>query len=182
MRLLLILLLILQLPLGVLAQGGNLQFNRVLNFTSGANYTVPQGKVLKIENVLFDGHTSVNLNYSFCDTIYEYGQYNTYCRYTFSNNYSAPVEIGSLKLLGSGSGNFYQGYHTTFFSNYTNYVCNFCASNVSLSFHFQPSDNITCPIWLGEGEVVKILPSTIVYPSSGRRGFHISAIEFNIVP
>ena len=64
MRLLLILLLILQLPIVVLAQGGNLQFNRVLNFTSGANYTVPQGKVLKIENVLFDGSASINLNYS----------------------------------------------------------------------------------------------------------------------
>jgi hypothetical protein len=173
---------ILQLPLGVLAQGGNLQFNRVLNFTSGANYTVPQGKVLKIENVLFDGSLSVNLNYSFCDTIYENGRYYTYCRYILANNYSAPLEIGSLKLLGSSGGNFDQGYHTEILSNYTNYLCNFCASNVSLSFLFQHNDNITCPIWLGEGEVVKILPSTIVYPSSGRRGFHISAIEFNIVP
>jgi hypothetical protein len=181
MRLLLILLLILQLPLGVLAQGGNLQFNRVLNFTSGANYTVPQGKVLKIENVLFDGSISINLNYSFCDTIYDYGRYYTYCKYAFPNNYSAPIEIGTLKLTGSG-GNFEQGYHTTINSNYSYYICNSCPLNVSLGFYFQASDNITCPIWLGEGEVVKILPSTIVYPSSGRKGFHISAIEFNIVP
>ena len=181
MKFLLIFLLILQLPLGVLAQGGNLQFNRVLNFTSGANYTVPQGKVLKIENVLFDGSASINLNYSFCDSIFQSGTYLTYCRYAFPNNYSAPIEIGTLKLTGIG-GNFDQGYHTTVNSNYSFFTCNYCAPNELLNVSFQASDNITCPIWLGEGEVLKILPSTIVYPSSGRRGFHISAIEFNIVP
>ena len=180
MKFLLIFLLILQLPLGVLAQGGNLQFNRVLNFTSGANYTVPQGKVLKIENVLFDGYTTININYSHCDSVFNNGSYDVMCKYALPNNYSAPVEIGNFKLTGQG-GNFDQGYHTTYFgSNY--WRCNSCPPSVSLNFWFQASDNITCPIWLGEGEAVKILPSTIVYPSSGRKGFHISAIEFNIVP
>ncbi len=36
---------------------GNLQFNQVLNLVPGSSYTVPTGKVVKIESITFSGNS-----------------------------------------------------------------------------------------------------------------------------
>jgi hypothetical protein len=50
----LLILSLLALAIGAKAQG-NLQFNQVMNLTSGNTYTVPTGKCLKIESILMNG-------------------------------------------------------------------------------------------------------------------------------
>jgi hypothetical protein len=45
---------------------GNLQFNQVLNITDGTSYTVPSGKVLKIESINFN-NPSVTYSYASCN-------------------------------------------------------------------------------------------------------------------
>ena len=181
MKILLNLLLILNLPLAVLAQGGNLQFNRVLNFTSGANYTVPQGKVLKIESLSTSILTTFRIGKVGCDTFNLGGP----CFYSLGYGYEAPLQIGSLKLHSAQStfvninSNGHLGYSLG--SQYTN-GCNNCPNHLDYVLSIS-SHSFTMPIWLSEGELVKIINYQSALPAlSPYSGIHISAIEFNVVP
>ena len=178
MRLLLILLLILQLPLGVLAQGGNLQFNRVLNFTSGANYTVPQGKVLKIESYKSDVSFQANYVYYGCDTSSNLGP-STICKYVLNNGNTHPIKIGNFVIAGSGNFNSFDGHHYINVNSASN--CGSCPVSTTVVHLISNIHEIPCPFWLPAGEVITIFPYNIYQHNTGL-GIHISAIEFNIVP
>lgn len=162
-------------------QGGNLQFNRVLNFTSGANYTVPQGKVLKIESLNIHVETILRANLIGCDTF----STPRLCYYSTGNVSHTPVQIGALKL-NSNQGTFENvnanGQLILSTGTQQNSGCNSCSWNydfvLSLNGH-----NVTMPIWLSESEVVKIINYQSLLPALSRySGIHISAIEFNVVP
>ena len=162
-------------------QGGNLQFNRVLNFTSGANYTVPQGKVLKIESLITSVSTTFRVNKVGCDTFNLPG----HCYYSLGYGYEAPVQIGSLKL-NSNQGSFLNfnpdGHLIYSLGSISTAGCNNCPNHLDYVFQIL-SHNITMPIWLAENEIIKIINYQSSLPGlSPYSGIHISAIEFNIVP
>jgi len=191
MKILLNLLLILNLPLAVLAQGGNLQFNRVLNFTSGANYTVPQGKVLKIESTKFNLSYFATLNYIGCDTtmsfdpIYNMNRITHFCKYSTTNN-AHSVQIGPIKIFGFGQGGVFNGWPYVGFTQ-NSYDCSICPPTYASAYRIGDSDELNCPLWLSEGEVVSIFPYLQLLPlqysqQSATNGIYISAVEFNIVP
>lgn len=141
---------------------GNLQFNQVINLTSGENYTVPFGKVLKIESISMSSGTicipRTSSGQGWCLTpqgsvIYTYGNYN-------SVNY---MQIGDLVFnSGSATGQINGGSCT----GNANPDC-WTIGTPDLS------SVIKTPIWLKEGK------SVFVY--QGNIPILISAIEFNIV-
>ena len=171
-------------------QGGNLQFNRVLNFTSGANYTVPQGKVLKIESTKFNLSLVATLNYIGCDTTMSYDlfqamRFNHYCKYSSTNN-AHSVQIGPIKIGGFEQAGLYNGYPYQLFTMY-NYDCSVCPTTRNYPYRIGTSDELNSPLWLSEGEVVSVFPYLQFLPQfnshqSALNGIYISAIEFNIVP
>jgi len=160
------------------SQGGNLQFNRVLNFTSGANYVVPPNKVLKIESVNFSLQSHTTLNYLRCDTVLHSNGYQAYCLYSYPNSGAAFLQLGTIKLYPQDLIN---GYPYIFIGGGSN-NCSNCPSTYSI-FTNSNLFTISCPYWLAEGESVVIFSdlSSISY-NQGNFGIHISAIEFNIVP
>ena len=160
------------------SQGGNLQFNRVLNFTSGANYVVPPNKVLKIESVNLSFQGMTTLNYLRCDTVLHGNGYQPYCLYSYPNNGAAFLQLGTIKLYPYDLINGYPYYFIGGGSN----NCNACPPTTD--FYVQTQNTIiSVPHWLAEGESVVIFSylSSISY-NQGNFGIHISAIEFNIVP
>ena len=156
-----IVILIFFITLGAKAQG-NLQFNRVLTITPGVSYTVPSGKVLKIESVNITSNSVCvpkSSSVSFiCSPAYgspyasEYGIYNpiTY------------MIIGNLSFMTGGfngsPGAYCQGPYAT----------NSSCWNATIS-----STSFNCPIWLEAGKTVTL--------DVGVASILISAIEFNIV-
>ena len=139
---------------------GNLQFNRVVTFTPGSNYTVPTGKVLKIESINITQNTvclpKTSTNYVTCGTNPTYQvPYGVYSGITYLSIGNIQFSVGSQS--GSGSGYMCQGIVNSDCWNYT-------FSNI----------NISCPIWLETAKTVNI--------HSGVASILISAIEFNIVP
>ena len=162
------------------SQGGNLQFNRVLNFTSGANYVVPPNKVLKIESINLSLNGFITLNYLRCDSIFEPGPwYRTYCLYSFPNNVAAFLQLGTIKIYPS---DLFNGYPYHLFSNADSFNCSWCAPTKGFPINVQ-STTISVPHWLAEGDSVVIhsyLSQISIFPTNF--GIHISAIEFNIVP
>jgi hypothetical protein len=161
-------------------QGGNLQFNRALNFTSGANYTVPQGKVLKIESLNTNILATFRIWKVGCDTF----SYPGLCYYSLGYGYEAPVQIGPLKLNSSQSafGDVNSNGHLVYNIGQNTIGCTTCPNYVDYVLYI-PSNGITMPIWLSEGELVKIINyQSALSALSTYSGIHISAIEFNIVP
>jgi|1048.fasta_scaffold05882_3 hypothetical protein len=161
-------------------QGGNLQFNRVLNFTSGANYTVPQGKVLKIESLTTNILATFRIWKVGCDTF----SYPGLCYYSLGYSYEAPVQIGPLKLNSSQStfGNVNSNGHLVYNIGSVTNNCINCPNYIDYVLSLL-GHNITMPIWLSEGELVKIINyQSALSGTSTHYGIHISAIEFNIVP
>ena len=173
-------------------QGGNLQFNRVLNFTSGANYTVPQGKVLKIESTKFNLILYATVNYIGCDTAmsfdpsYNMNRITHYCKYSTTNN-AHSVQIGPIKIGGFEQGGLFNGFPYVSLTLFNSYDCSICPPTYNSSYRIGNSDELNCPLWLSEGEVVSIFPYLQLLPQfsshqSALNGIYISAVEFNIVP
>ena len=108
---------------------GNLQFNQVLVLTSGANYTVPADKVLKIESILSDG--TATLPYLSC---------------TGACNFSGvvcTVDGISFRLSASTSTS----------------SCLNCPASVNSTGNFINLNNYVFPIWLSSGKIVTVSPS-----------------------
>jgi len=131
---------------------GNLQFNRVWNFNQGTNYTVPAGKVLKIESVNFN-FPSLTISYSNCNV----SSAGVSCIYiapsVFSidqNTFNTSENVVFAPLAYNGS-------------------CSDCTPTRQVAFN-SSSVNLTMPIWLGEGKNLTI----------NGNGVFISALEFNI--
>jgi hypothetical protein len=139
---------------------GNLQFNQVLSFEPGDNYTIPTGKCLKIE--------SINMN-STTVCIPKSNTGNGSCA-TPSGYYPSSFGIyAAITFLTLGNMNFqtptFNGNQGTSCSGWINTACynyNFGA----LSFE--------TPIWLEAGQAIVVNPNV--------SNILISAIEFNIVP
>ncbi len=146
------------IALGAKAQG-NLQFNQVINLTAGSNYTVPPGKVLKIESISYNG-SSVNMPLTSTILIP-------------CNNYNALIgQYAGFDYLTIANLTFSVGSHTG--AEIHNTPCGwgdlnppfFTASTSSL-----PA--VPVPIWLQSGKSVNI--------NSGTFQILISGIEFNVV-
>jgi hypothetical protein len=153
------------IALGANAQG-NLQFNQVINLTAGSNYTVPVGKVLKIESISMSSGT-------ICIPRTSTGQgwcYNGGGGATLNFTYGIydPVDfmqIGDIIFKSNG------------FNAGSGIVGNQCAGDrnpacwtISVS---DISPTIKTPLWLKEGKSIFIYQGTIP--------LIISAIEFNVV-
>jgi hypothetical protein len=143
---------------------GNLQFNQVLTFEPGDSYTVPNGKVLKIESVNMNSTTlclpktgeTDNTKSWAPKTICKSGLYNGINYLSIGNQvFNSPSFDGrsSGTQFSDGSCNYY---------NETCKIIDFGA----IIFN--------CPIWLESGKTV--------YINSAVSSILISAIEFNIIP
>lgn len=160
-----IIILFVLLALGAKGQG-NLQFNRVVTLSPGNNYTVPTGKVLKIESINMSS-TSLCIPKSgtdngYCNNgfgqpqiQYTYGVYNAVNYLTIGN-----VMFTSPSFNGSVNNNSYTSCSTVFNSDCWTYDFG--------------TKTLNCPIWLESGKMVTI--------HSGVAAILISAIEFNIIP
>jgi hypothetical protein len=112
---------------------GNLQFNQVLNLIPGSNYTVPAGKVLKIESIATTSGSSV------CAP--QTNSYFASCGGYPNQNVS---NYGSVAYLTLGN--------LVFTSNGASGICgNASCYNVSVTF-----PNLAVPIWLNAGKTVSI--------------------------
>jgi hypothetical protein len=161
---------------------GNLQFNQVLNFTSGAQYVVPSNKALKIESINVSYSNNLYLNYFGCDTVIENNNnYVTYCKYVYPNSSPAFLQIGSIKFYPTTD--FYHGYPYYRLSSYSYFLdCSACPPTRLFPANF-PNLSLSCPVWLGQGDSVVIAPYLPQFNyGESNFGIHISAIEFNIVP
>jgi hypothetical protein len=141
---------------------GNLQFNQVLNLSPGSSYTVPAGKVLKIESINFGSNSvciprsnTVNAN---CITqggpwvASSYGIYDAVAYLSIGN-----MTFSTPSFSGNGGSSYCNGW--------SNPNCwNYSFTNLTFSL----------PIWLTEGKNVLI--------HSGAVSIHISAVEFNVIP
>jgi hypothetical protein len=140
---------------------GNLQFNRVVTFTPGSNYTVPVGKVLKIESINMNSTTlclpkTGEENRTSSKYVCIAGIYNGINYLTIGNQvFSTPT------MYGTSSG-----------VQYSDGSCNFFNGSC-WSYDFG-SKIFNYPIWLEEGKTVLI--------NSAVTSILISAIEFNIIP
>jgi hypothetical protein len=135
---------------------GNLQFNQVLNITNGTSYTVPSGKVLKIESINFN-NPSLITNYASCYVNCPGcgSSSGVSCSYQGVNY----LVIGD-NIFSGGGGGIYVG---------SGGSCSVCPPTKSETLSAQ---TFNLPIWLGAGKNVSVLAS----------GIFISAIEFNLVP
>jgi len=152
------------LPFFFLFSQGNLQFNQVVNLNSGSTYTVPTGKVFKIESISFNGNvvampltSSVTFSCSYSGGPYtvQVGQYSGFEYLTIANlTYSVGSHTGTeLHNTNCGWGDL----NLPFF--------NTTVSTLPV---------IPVPIWLQSGKSVNI--------ASGTFQMLISGIEFNIIP
>ncbi len=132
---------------------GNLQFNQVLNMSNGTNYTVPEGKVLKIESINFNSAAIVS-DYLSCNVN---GNATGVTCYYQSLNY---LVLGG-NVFNVGTSSIYYGVNGA--------SCGYCPATRTQSV---PSETFNFPIWLSSGQSVNVLAS----------GIFVSAIEFNIVP
>ena len=143
---------------------GNLQFNQVLNFGYGDNYSVPAGKVLKIESINYNSPTTysefIDCQLVSFNPICGSGQHMR-CNYLGTAINYLVIDQNILKTSGGNSG----GYIDLCNVN----TCETCPP--SKSYGASPS-SFNLPIWLREGKNVSVLAT----------GIFISAIEFNIVP
>ena len=105
---------------------GNLQFNQVLVLTSGANYTVPSGKVLKIESILHDG--TATIPFSACTGS---------CVYNGSVCSVDGIQIKLTSSTGTAS-------------------CLTCPATNFTTDNFIAISNYVFPIWLSAGKIVTI--------------------------
>lgn len=131
---------------------GNLQFNQVLNFGIGTSYTVPPGKVLKIESINFNSPV-VTSNYSYC---YVYSGTMMNCFYE-TINYLV-IDQNTYSVGGTGQ-----------IVNEGVASCTVCPP---VKQYGTSPINFTFPIWLSSGKNLNVLAS----------GIFVSAIEFNITP
>ena len=137
---------------------GNLQFNQVLTFTSGSNYTVPSGKVLKITSINF-GNSIVCVPKSSTVTkncgsySSDYGIYNSISYLTIDNiNFTTPTFHGGPS---------------------SSYSCHGIVNTPCNNYDFGEK-TFLFPIWLQAGKIVAV--------NSGVSQILITAIEFNVIP
>jgi hypothetical protein len=136
---------------GVFAQG-NLQFNQAINITGLGTYTVPTGKVLKIE--------SINIG-EFCAPAVSSTRIN--CGGMVTVPVYGPVDYLNISGIQFSSGSVAET------------SCNFLASPPPCRIVPSSFNVISLPIWLNAGK-------TITTSSSATLNLIISGIEFNIVP
>ncbi len=150
---------------------GNLQFNRIVNFKSGNNYTVPAGKVLKLVSINALTDISVQLPLSSCNPT---GAEMVRCGWggmDFCTNYFTECVYNGFSFLKISNQKFDIGSQTN--RSLPQNQCSSCPPFSSVSVASSTFNNFKLPIWLGSGEEVSVAQI---------EGLLISAIEFNIVP
>ena len=150
-----IVILLFVIALGAKAQG-NLQFNQVINLTAGSNYTVPPGKVLKIESISMSSGTICipRTSTTSIGCFGGNGGYNLTAGIYNSVNF---MQIGDLVFTSGGA-------------------TGSCANPNPDCWTIGTSDLssvLKTPMWLKEGKSVFIYQGSIP--------ILISAIEFNVV-
>jgi len=174
-----VLLILINFPLASYGQGTNLQFNQVLNLKNGESYTVPPGKVVKVESIFTDytGYTTV---YNIIGCISSAPTMNGYrCFYKLSNQ-SSGVHIGlanspfTIYRIGDLNAKT-QSPNYTGFTNDTLYFdptsppnCingvvngnNACPQsfNIDMTPNTSAINNANLPIWLKAGKTIEIAP------------------------
>jgi hypothetical protein len=119
------------LPFSFLFSQGNLQFNQVINITNGQTYTVPAGKVLKVEAIFHNGNFP--LPFQTCTPI---GNGNIYCDYNLNNIICIDaVCISGFKRITGG---------------------NICNCPTTTNENVIDLSKIELPIWLKEGKTISI--------------------------
>ena len=139
---------------------GNLQFNRVISFVAGSNYTVPTGKVLKIESINLSG-TGVTVPMTSTTNLVN-------CPSICCGAYNLTVGV----------------YASVNYLSIANYIFATPSVTGTCSWLSNPTPATTtatitpptfqCPIWIESGKQV------VIY--SGAPSILISAVEFNIIP
>ncbi len=135
---------------------GNLQFNRVMNIVTGTNYTVPAGKVLKIESI---NQNSAFTQHSYNSCTLNAPQLGLQSGVTCYYNDVLYLKIGSAISYTQGGG-------TTYIN--TGGGCAACPSTKNINLTLP---NFNYPIWVPEGQEIKVFVNNVV----------VSALEFNIV-
>ena len=140
---------------------GNLQFNKVLTIGPGESYTVPQGKVLKIE--------SINISSTYV-CIPKTSEVSKNCGYYNGGNVTYGIYNG-INYLSIAN----QIFSTPNFSG-ENLNANQCGAvfNDSCKPYDFGSLKFNCPIWLDAGKTIQV--------HAGVTSLLISSIEFNIIP
>lgn len=169
MKKVLILLLIL-IPFIAMAQG-NLQFNQVLDLTNSANYTVPVGKVFKVESV---NAPNAVVTGSYIGYGSSFGFDGTYYYVACSYNVSNIICIGSICLGGAQ----WSDGSVKVVNDPPHDTIGHCPSISTIGGYLYPSSSsgypiFNLPIWLKEGQQINIM---------GGSGILVSGIEFNVVP
>ncbi len=143
---------------------GNLQFNRIVNFKSGNNYTVPTGKVLKIVSINALSDIFVQLPLSNCNP--------TSAQWTSGGTwFFTDCQYNGLTFLKISNQKF--DVAIQFNRSFPQNQCSSCPPTASVSITSSTFNNFKLPIWLSSGEEVSVAQID---------GLLISAIEFNIVP
>jgi len=135
---------------------GNLQFNRVVNFSNGSNYTVPNNKVIKIE--------SINQNNAVISSAYN-GNCTIMCP-SCGTSSGVTCYYNGLEYLKIGSISYAVGGGSLYIGSGGN--CNVCPATKNDATTLPL---LNCPIWIGAGETIKISLSGVV----------ISCLEFNLI-
>jgi hypothetical protein len=177
------------------SQGGNLQFNQVLNIKNGDNYIVPAGKVVKVESIYTDYRNwSVAYNNVGCTYSSSY-LYGTRCNYLIANNGllnhigipNAPFtlyKVGEISAKLGFNGEDIQYVNDTLIFE-SSFGCNGCGSSLQLTL-IQTGNipHIELPLWLNSGQNISItsLPNPNSLPGQKGIGAFITAIEYNVIP
>lgn len=132
---------------------GDLQFNQVINITPGQTYTVPEGKVLKVESIPFN---NAIITANFAGLISSGG--SLACTYSSS----VFLTIGNVQITGTApnTGIFAGGQCDS------GCQCTRTAPATIPALDF--------PIWLNAGKVISV--------GSNVSGVFVSGIEFNVIP
>ena len=139
---------------------GNLQFNKVLTLGPGDTYTVPQGKVLKIESINFSITTlCIPKTREVTKTCYLGNRYGDVY-------YGVYTGVDFLTIAN-------QKFRSPDFDGNSTSLCDAVYNEACKLYDFG-SLKFNLPIWLDSGKNVQV--------HSGVTSILISAIEFNIVP
>jgi hypothetical protein len=149
---------------------GDLQFNKVLSVTNGANLTVPANKVWKIESINFSSTNTLqfpvgSLNLVRCETG---GCANTGCTVINRNCYynNKYMTIGNMDFI---TPDIVQGHQASATCGSIS-----CPPSNTIPLSASPSAlSLNMPIWLEAGKNISI---------NAGSGILVSAIEFNIIP